>query len=800
MSGRRLLSGFFGLLVVGAMIGGSVWLQHRLNAGAELAARSELEALARLEATLRAGPAPKDWSMRTFIPASLLKSAVSAFDGSDIRLPMGKEAGDRVDGFVRIHVLSSELIPEDARLGVRLRASVSYEPDREQPWWAGATADVSIEAVMLPDVVVGADGTQKTRFKILPQSIGVEGGWWFFQVRVLGLLASVAANEVMIRLGSQLEFSVPDLPPPIEPDLNVNTSDFQGFGGGGGTNLVVSMTRGKEALKNLTMPHWAITGSGVWLLGGRSVGAATTESSDPVKDVVARRSQLAKLIAPFEKEDDLFELALSGEALRLSIDQLLGSSPLRIDLKTEKTSGVIVDATVLHNDKVLGNVGLLVKPLGDDFGTGTVQVMPRPAKWSTKGLSIETAVQAAAKVNLDLHLATGVGGGMGNNVTLQADGKTALSLEATFVKKELPQGTAIILQPEVPCAPIVVQAHPGAAPPFTGAWFVMSPAGLELDREIGGMKISPAVLADGLPIVIEAPVAKDKAGKPIVRDPHNTVVKFPRPYWSVTLSPKDVVVDEQGFVLRSSAAFALRDEKESDAEKQKRASLRQALAEKAPHKDCKSLSGLKLLGGDVQVSDLYKEIQYVAESLKAHAEVAKTVLKALTDLDPRNAPENLVKAADAMVSAAGKDFKHVLDEVTSVAQTGGNIVQNQINQQKQNPGRPPDPVGGAVYDGLKKLSDERLKSDITRIGDLGDGLGIYRFKYAGSVERYIGLLAQEVIATMPTAVIKRQDGYLCVDYGVVNAELAKRRPGEAVTSWLRDFSTVHHGLPCDADR
>src|SRR5260221_13975517 len=100
MRGRRVLSGFVGLLVVGAMIGGSVWLQYRLNAGAELAARSELEALAHLEATLRAGPVPKDWSMRTFIPTSLLKSAVSAFDGSDVRLPIGKEAGDRVDGFV----------------------------------------------------------------------------------------------------------------------------------------------------------------------------------------------------------------------------------------------------------------------------------------------------------------------------------------------------------------------------------------------------------------------------------------------------------------------------------------------------------------------------------------------------------------------------------------------------------------------------------------------------------------------------------------------------------------------------
>jgi hypothetical protein len=420
--------------------------------------------------------------------------------------------------------------------------------------------------------------------------------------------------------------------------------------------------------------------------------------------------------------------------------------------------------------------------------------MPKPAKWSVKGLTIETNVEAAASVKLDLHLATGVGGGMGNNVTLQADGKTELSLEATLVKKELPEGTAIVLQPAVPCAPIVVQAHQGAAPPFTGTWFVMSPLGLELDREIGGMKVSPAVLADGLPTIIEAPAAKDETGKPLARDPHKTVITFHRPFWSITLSPNDVMVNELGFVLHSAPAFSLRDEKESEAEKQKRNSLRRALAENAPHKDCKSLTGLKLLGGDVKISDLYKEIQYVAESLKAHTEVAQTVLKALTDLDPRNTPENLVKASNAMVAAAGKDFQHALDGVKSGLQAAGNIVQ----QQTEHPGRPPDPVGGAIYD--RVISDERLKSDIAKIGDLGDGLGIYQFRYDGGSERYVGLLAQEVVAAMPMAVIKRDDGYLCVDYGAVNAELAKRGPSNVVTSWLRDFATVQHGLPCDADR
>jgi hypothetical protein len=54
---------------------------------------------------------------------------------------------------------------------------------------------------------------------------------------------------------------------------------------------------------------------------------------------------------------------------------------------------------------------------------------------------------------------------------------------------------------------------------------------------------------------------------------------------------------------------------------------------------------------------------------------------------------------------------------------------------------------------LLKLSDRRLKTDISVIGETYDHLPIYRFKYVGSDEWQIGLMAQDVEEVMPAAVV-----------------------------------------------
>lgn len=63
-----------------------------------------------------------------------------------------------------------------------------------------------------------------------------------------------------------------------------------------------------------------------------------------------------------------------------------------------------------------------------------------------------------------------------------------------------------------------------------------------------------------------------------------------------------------------------------------------------------------------------------------------------------------------------------------------------------------------------RSSDARLKRDIITLGHLENGMTVYRFRYQGSDQVYVGLMAQEVQMVRPDAVVRGDDGYLLVDY------------------------------------
>jgi hypothetical protein len=65
------------------------------------------------------------------------------------------------------------------------------------------------------------------------------------------------------------------------------------------------------------------------------------------------------------------------------------------------------------------------------------------------------------------------------------------------------------------------------------------------------------------------------------------------------------------------------------------------------------------------------------------------------------------------------------------------------------------------------FSDRRLKTDIKRIGERKDGLGVYLFRYLWSPVQHIGVMAQEVLKVKPEAVIHTPSGFMAVDYGAL---------------------------------
>jgi hypothetical protein len=81
------------------------------------------------------------------------------------------------------------------------------------------------------------------------------------------------------------------------------------------------------------------------------------------------------------------------------------------------------------------------------------------------------------------------------------------------------------------------------------------------------------------------------------------------------------------------------------------------------------------------------------------------------------------------------------------------------------------PAGGtSAAAGLSAMfSDERLKTDIERLGDDPRGFGVYSYRYLwddpGS--RRVGFMAQEVARAVPAAVLTHPSGFLMVDYGAL---------------------------------
>ncbi len=65
---------------------------------------------------------------------------------------------------------------------------------------------------------------------------------------------------------------------------------------------------------------------------------------------------------------------------------------------------------------------------------------------------------------------------------------------------------------------------------------------------------------------------------------------------------------------------------------------------------------------------------------------------------------------------------------------------------------------------LHTFSDIRLKRDIGFITRLDSGIAIYRYRYLWSDTVYVGVMAQEVLAIVPDAVMIAEDGFYRVDY------------------------------------
>jgi hypothetical protein len=75
------------------------------------------------------------------------------------------------------------------------------------------------------------------------------------------------------------------------------------------------------------------------------------------------------------------------------------------------------------------------------------------------------------------------------------------------------------------------------------------------------------------------------------------------------------------------------------------------------------------------------------------------------------------------------------------------------------------------------------------LGRLDNGLGFYRFSYNGSDKAYVGVMAQEVQAVLPEAVVRGSDGYLRVYYDRLGLRM------QSYDSWLASGEKIPATTP-----
>ena len=89
--------------------------------------------------------------------------------------------------------------------------------------------------------------------------------------------------------------------------------------------------------------------------------------------------------------------------------------------------------------------------------------------------------------------------------------------------------------------------------------------------------------------------------------------------------------------------------------------------------------------------------------------------------------------------------------------------------------------GGGSMNPTMAASDVRLKQNIARIGNHSLGFGLYLFDYKPEFRgghgagRQFGVMAQEVEAVMPSAVVTYADGFKRVNYAMLGIDCSVRR-------------------------
>lgn len=123
--------------------------------------------------------------------------------------------------------------------------------------------------------------------------------------------------------------------------------------------------------------------------------------------------------------------------------------------------------------------------------------------------------------------------------------------------------------------------------------------------------------------------------------------------------------------------------------------------------------------------------------------------------------EPLALASGTQITAPGSTFAQTpQSQVAGVDYSG--LVQNKYNADMQAYNAKMGALGGLFGAGLSLFSDERLKTDIRKVGETEAGQAIYTYRYKSGGPMQMGVMAQESPAD--AVHVDPASGFLMVDY------------------------------------
>lgn len=168
------------------------------------------------------------------------------------------------------------------------------------------------------------------------------------------------------------------------------------------------------------------------------------------------------------------------------------------------------------------------------------------------------------------------------------------------------------------------------------------------------------------------------------------------------------------------------------------------------------------------------------------SEAYRTGMEAVTQGENDAYNQLLLTGRGQAVNEALTERNQPLNEIMGIA--GGSQIQQPQFQSTPQSGVAPTDITGAVQSKYQSdlssynagmsglfglgsaalggwmMSDERLKTDIDRVGETPEGIPVKTFRYKGSPMMHLGMMAQDVEKKRPEAVRTTPSGYKAVNY------------------------------------